>query len=89
MMSFLYSNEYTHNNQAGNQAESASCVKNVNPVHSALLCAVCTFIFALSLNAIRGAIGVLISVAIISIISIIIIKTDNRICKGNELLAAG
>ncbi len=87
MMSFLYSNEYTHNNQAGHQAEAASCAKFVEMVHSALVCAVCTFIFSLSLLTIRGAIGVLISVAIIAIISRIIIKADNRICKGNELLA--
>ena len=87
MMSFLYSNEYTHSNQAGYQAEAASCAKFAEMVHSAPLCAVCTFIFALSLIAIRGAIGVLIRVAIIAIIGIIIIWRDNRICKGNELLA--
>lgn len=89
MMAFLYSNEYTHNNnQAVYQAETASCVKNVNGVHAAVFGVVCTFVFALSLIAVRlDVVNVLISVAIIISIIGIIICADNRIFKGNELLA--
>lgn len=89
MMTTLFTNVYSCNNQAAHQSESASCAKKANLVHSATLCAVCTFIFVLSLIAMRGALGVLISVAIISIISLIIIMADNRIYKRNGLYAAG
>ena len=87
MMTALLSNVNSYNNQAAGQAENTSCAKKVNLVHSVLMCAVCTFILALSLNAMRGAIGVLICVAIISIIDLIIIMADNRIFKGNGLIA--
>lgn len=83
MMTTLFGNVYSNNNQAATQSETASCAKKANLVHSATLCAVCTFIFALSLMAMQGALGVLISIAIIIIISRIIIMADNRIYKGN------
>ena len=86
MMTTLFGNVYSNNNQAAHQSETASCAKKANLVHSATLCAVCTFIFAVCLMAVQGALGVLISVAIISIIAIIgriIIMADNRIYKGN------
>ena len=88
MMTAMLSNVYSYNNQTAHQSETASCAKKVNLVHSALMCAVCTFIFAVSLMAMLGAIGVIISVAIISIIGRIIIMADNRIFKGNRLVWA-
>ena len=89
----LYSNDYTNNsmaNWAGFQAGASFCVNMFNSVHAALG-AVCTFVLALSLIAIlKGAIGVLISVAIINIglIRLIIIARENRIFKAKELTAA-
>ena len=88
MMTTLFGNVYSNNNQAANQSETASCAKKANLVHSATVCAVCTFIFAVCLMAVLGALGVLISVAIISIIGRIIIMADNRIFKGNRLVLA-
>ena len=89
MMSFLYSNEYTHTTNAGSNAGFASCANMSDKVHSAVMCAVCTFIFALCLTAILMDVRcVLISLAIIiAIIGIIIIKGDNRISEGTEALA--
>ena len=87
-MTNLFMNNYTHNaEQAACQAASSSCAKFANLVH-AVLCAVCTFVFALAI--IRGALGVLISVAIINlaIINLIIIVRNNRICKAKEFSAA-
>ena len=87
-MTNLFMNNYTHNaEQAACQAASSSCSEFANLVH-AVLCAVCTFVFALAI--IRGAIGVLISHAIISlvIINLIIIVRNNRICKAKEFSAA-
>ena len=90
MMTTLFTNVYSNNNQAACQAETSSCAKKANLVHSATLCAVCTFIFAVCLMTMQGALGVLISVAIISIIAIIsrIIMAYNRIIKGNRLVWA-
>lgn len=84
MMSFLYSNEYTHSTNAGSNAGFTSCVNMSCKVHSAVMCAVCTFIFALALSIILMDVRcVLISLAIIiSIIGLIIIKRDNRITYG-------
>jgi len=87
MMTTLFTDVYSYNNQAANQSEAASCAKKACLVHSATLCAVCTFIFV-CLMAMQGALGVLISVAIISLISRIIIMADNRIFKGNRLVLA-
>ena len=86
-MTNLFMNNYTHNaEQAACQAASSSCSEFANLVH-AVLCAVCTFVFALAI--IRGALGVLISLAIINIglIGLIIIKGDNRIFKAKEATA--
>lgn len=87
MMTTLFTNAYSCNNQAAHQSETASCAKKAGLVHSATLCAVCTFIFV-SLMVMQGALGVLISVAIISLIGRIIILADNRIFKGNRLVLA-
>ena len=87
MMITLFGNVYSNNNQAANQSETASCAKKAGLVHSATLCAVCTFIFV-CLMVMQGALGVLISVAIISLIGRIIILADNRIFKGNRLVLA-
>ena len=87
-MTNLFMNNYTHNaEQAACQAASSSCSEFANLVH-AVLCAVCTFVFALAI--IRGALGVLISHAIIGlvIINLIIIVRNNRICKAKEFSAA-
>ena len=87
-MTNLFMNNYTHNaEQADCQAASSSCSEFANLVH-AVLCAVCTFVFALAI--IRGALGVLISHAIIGlvIINLIIIVRNNRICKAKEFSAA-
>ena len=87
-MTNLFMNNYTHNaEQAACQAASSSCSECANLVH-AVLCAVCTFVFALAI--IRGALGVLISHAIIGlvIINLIIIVRNNRICKAKEFSAA-
>ena len=83
----LYTNDYTNNsNWAACQAGTSSCFNMFNLVHAAF-CAVCTFVLAI--NLVKGAIGVLISVAIISlIIGLIIILGDNRIVKAKELCAA-
>ena len=91
-MTNVFMNNYTHNseNWAGYQAGTSSCAEFVELVH-AVFCAVCAFVFALfALAILRGAIGVLISRAIISlaIISLIIIARDNRICKAKEFSAA-
>ena len=90
-MTNVFMNNYTHNsdNWAACQAGSSSCSKFAELVH-AVFCAVCTFVFALFAAAILGgAIGVLISLAIINIIiGIIIIARENRIFKAKELLAA-
>ena len=86
-MTNVFINNYTHNseNWAACQAGTSSCAELVKLVH-AVLCAVCTFVFALlAIIILRGAIGVLISVAIISII---IIARENRIFKAKELTAA-
>ena len=88
MMTTLFTNAYSCNNQAAHQSETTSCAKKAGLVHSATLCAVCTFIFAVCLMTVLGALGVLISVAIISIIGRIIIMADNRIFKGNRLVLA-
>ena len=91
MMTFLYSNEYTHNTNAGSNAGFTSCVNMSGRVHSAVMCAVCTFIFALVLSIIcMDARCVLISLAIINIgiIRLIIIAGDNRIGKAKEFSAA-
>lgn len=88
-MTNVFMNNYTHSSeQAACQAASSSCSEFVKMVH-AVLCAVCTFVFAL-FAILHGAIGVLISVAIISIgiIGRIIIAGENRIFKAKELLAA-
>ena len=80
----FYSNDYTNNSDwAGYQAGTSSCAYLVELVHAAFG-AVCTFVLALlALAIIRGALGVLISLAIIiSIIGLIIIKRDNRITYG-------
>ena len=87
-MTNLFMNNYTHNaEQAACQAASSSCSKFANLVH-AVFCAVCTFIFAALI--LRGALGVLIIRAIISlvIINLIIIVRNNRICKAKEFSAA-
>ena len=91
-MTNVFMNNYTHNseNWAGYQAGTSSCAEMVELVH-AVFCAVCAFVFALfALAILRGAIGVLISRAIISlaIINLIIIARDNRICKAKEFSAA-
>ena len=89
----FYSNDYTNNsmsNWAGCQAGTPSCVNMFTLVHAAF-CAVCTFVLALLAIAIlKGAIGVLISVAIINIglIRLIIIAGENRIFKAKELAVA-
>ena len=86
-MTNVFMNNYTHNsdNWAACQAGTSSCFRFAELVH-AVLCAVCTFVFALfAIIILRGAIGVLISVAIINII---IIARENRIFKAKELLAA-
>ena len=86
----FYSNDYTNNSDwAGCQAGTSSCAYFCELVHAAFS-AVCTFVFAICLIAIiKGAISVLISVAIISlIIGLIIILGDNRIVKAKELYAA-
>ena len=87
----FYSNDYTNNSDwAGYQAGTSSCAEMVELVH-AVFCAVCTFVFALMAAAIlQGALGVLISLAIINIgiIRIIIIAGENRIFKAKELMAA-
>ena len=86
-MTNVFMNNYTHNseNWAACQAGTSSCFKFAELVH-AVLCAVCTFVFALlAIIILRGAIGVLISVAIINII---IIARENRIFNAKELLAA-
>ena len=84
MVTTMFGNVYSNNNQAANQSETAACAKKANLVHSATLCAVCTFIFALALSIILMDVRcVLISLAIIiSIIGLIIIKRDNRITYG-------
>ena len=89
MMTTFTTNAHSYSNQAATQSETTSCAKRVNLVHSAVMCAVCTFIFALVLTVIRDAMSIIISLAIIiSIISLIIIRMeDNRIYKGNGLLA--
>ena len=91
-MTNVFMNNYTHNsdNWAGYQAGTSSCAKCDVLVH-AVFCAVCTFVFALMAAAIlQGALGVLISLAIINIgiIRIIIIAGENRIFKAKELMAA-
>ena len=90
-MTNVFMNNYTHNsdNWAACQAGSSSCSEFAELVH-AVFCAVCTFVFALFAAAILGgAIGVLISLAIINIIiGIIIIARENRIFEAKELLAA-
>ena len=91
-MTNVFMNNYTHNseNWAGYQAGTSSCAEMVELVH-AVFCAVCAFVFALfALAILRGAIGVLISLAIINIgiIRIIIIAGENRIFKAKELMAA-
>lgn len=87
----FYSNDYTNNSDwAGYQAGTSSCAYFVELVHAAFG-AVCTFVLALLAIAIlRGALGVLISLAIINIglIGLIIIADDNRIVKAKELYAA-
>ena len=87
----FYSNDYTNNSDwAGYQAGTSFCAYFGNLVHAAFG-AVCTFVLALlALAIIRGALGVLISLAIISLIlrGLIIIKGDNRIFKAKELMAA-
>ena len=86
-MTNVFMNNYTHNseNWAACQAGTSSCFKFAELVH-AVLFAVCTFVFALlAIIILRGAIGVLISVAIINII---IIARENRIFKAKELLEA-
>ena len=87
----FYSNDYTNNSDwAGCQAGTSSLAYFVEFVHAAFG-AVCTFVLALQAIAIlRGALGVLISLAIINIglIGLIIIKGDNRIFKAKELTAA-
>ena len=88
----LYTNDYTNNsmaNWAGCQAGAPFCANMFTLVHAAL-CAVCTFVFSiLALAILRGAIGVLISVAIINIgiIGLIIIARENRIFKAKEMAA--
>ena len=87
MMTTLFTNAYSCNYQAATQSEAASCAKKANVVHSVLMCAVCTFIFALSLIVVRDAMSIIICCAIIiSIIISIIRMGDNRIFKGNGLL---
>ena len=91
-MTNVFMNNYTHNsdNWAGYQAGTSSCAYLVELVHAAFG-AVCTFVLALlALAIIRGALGVLISLAIINLIlrGLIIIKGDNRIFKAKELMAA-
>ena len=91
-MTNVFMNNYTHNseNWAGYQAGTSSCAYLVELVHAAFG-AVCTFVLALlAIAIIRGALGVLISLAIINIglIGLIIIKGDNRIFKAKELTAA-
>lgn len=91
-MTNVFMNNYTHNsdNWADFQAGTSSCSRIAELVH-AVLCAVCTFVLALFAIAIlRGAIGVLISVAIINIgiIGLIIIAEKNRIFTAKELSAA-
>ena len=90
-MTNVFMNNYTHNseNWAACQAGTSSCSKFAELVH-AVLCAVCTFVFALlAIIILRGAISVLISLAIINIIiGIIIIARENRIFNAKELLAA-
>lgn len=87
----LYTNDYTHSfNWAACQAGTSSCANLFNPVH-AVFCAVCTFVLALFAIAIlRGALGVLLSVAIINIgiIGLIIIAGENRISTAKEFCAA-
>ena len=87
----FYSNDYTNNSDwAGYQAGTSFCAYFGNLVHAAFG-AVCTFVLAfLAATILRGALGVLISLAIINIglIGLIIIKGDNRIFKAKELLAA-
>ena len=86
----LYMNDYTDNsNWAACQAGTSFCANMVNFVHAAF-CAVCTFVFALCLIALTGALrSVLISVVLISlaIIGLIIILVDNRIYKAKEFPA--
>ena len=88
----LYTNDYTNNsmsNWAGCQAGTPFCA-NMFTLVQAAFCAVCTFVFALSAIVIlKGAIGVLISAAIINIglIRLIIIAGENRIFKAKELAA--
>ena len=91
-MTNVFMNNYTHNsdNWAGYQAGTSSCAKCDVLVH-AVFCAVCTFVFALLATAIlQGALGVLISLAIINIgiIRLIIIARENRIGKAKEFSAA-
>ena len=82
-MTNLFMNNYTHSSeQAECQAACSSCSKFAEMVH-AVLCAVCTFVFALAI--IRGAIGVLISLAIIHLI---IKVRENRIFEAKEFSAA-
>ena len=88
-MTNVFMNNYTHNseNWAACQAGTSSCSKFAELVH-AVFCAVCTFVFALLATAIlKGALGVLISLAIIIIIGIIIAR-ENRIFDAKELTAA-
>ena len=77
----------TNSNWAYCQSGTFCCVTMVNFMHTAFF-AVCIFVFAVSI--IFGAIGVLISAAIIiiEIISLIIIAGKNRIFKAKELTAA-
>jgi len=85
----LYTNDYANFNWAACQAGTSSCANMFNWVH-AVYSAVCTFVLALFAIAIlRGAIGVLISVAIINIgiIGLIIIAGENRILKAKEFAA--
>ena len=87
----FYSNDYTNNSDwAGYQAGTSSCAYLVELVHAAFG-AVCTFVLALlAIAIIRGALGVLISLAIINIgiIRLIIIARENRIGKAKEFSAA-
>ena len=87
----FYSNDYTNNSDwAGYQAGTSSCAYLVELVHAAFG-AVCTFVLALfALAILKGALGVLISLAIINIgiIRLIIIAGENRIFKAKGLTAA-
>ena len=81
-MTNLFMNNYTHSAEQADCQSAASCCKYVEMVH-AVLGAVCTFVFALAI--IRGAIGVLISLAIIHLI---IKLRENRIFEAKEVSAA-